>query len=270
MTSLSSDAASQCLLLHNLIDSHCHLDEAAFNPDRDAVIQRARAAGVTKIVVPAYSPLFWPRLKNLCDQEAMLYPAYGMHPLYVSDCRPDWLGQLQNLLGQAVALGEIGLDGSGPAAEYAEQLSCLERQLDLARELDLPVILHARQTQEELLLILRRYPGLRGVVHSFSGSLVQAQRLVDMGFYLGLGGAFTHARALRLQATIKSLPLEQILVETDAPWQSAMAYRGQRNEPGFLAENVHLLAHLLQRAPQALAEQLTRNTLALFHFQEKT
>jgi len=254
-------------LLQGLIDSHCHLDDEAFAPDRSAVIQRAKNAGIDKILVPAYSPAFWPRLQHLCAQQSMLYPAYGVHPLYINACASNWLEQLRSLLDQAVAVGEIGLDLSESAPDYGSQVACLKMQLHLAQELNLPVILHARRTLEDLSLILRDFSGLRGVVHSFSGSLVQAQRLVDRGFYLGLGGAFTHARALRLRATIQSLPLERILVETDAPWQSAESYRGQRNEPAFLLETVHALAGLLQMAPQALAGQLTRNTLTLF--QEK-
>ncbi|MDR7927044.1 TatD family hydrolase [Acidithiobacillus thiooxidans] len=260
---------TQNRFLYGLVDSHCHLDDEAFAPDRSAVMQRARNAGVDKILVPAYSPVFWPRLQEVCAQQAMLYPAYGVHPLYIKACGSNWLEQLRSQLDGAVAVGEIGLDLSDNAPDYALQVAYLKMQLHIAQELNLPVILHARRTLEQLSQVLRDFPSLRGVVHSFSGSLVQAQRLVDRGFYLSLSGAFTHARALRLQATIKSLPVDRILVETDAPWQAAESYRGQRNEPGFLVKTVYALAHLLQARPQLLAEQLTRNTLALFHFQEK-
>ncbi|WP_414039878.1 TatD family hydrolase [Acidithiobacillus sp. M4-SHS-6] len=251
-----------------LIDSHCHLDDAAFDPDRQEVIQRAQAAGVHKMVVPAYSPSFWPRLQQLCAQNTMLYPAYGVHPLYLNACASGWLDALPVLLEQAVALGEIGLDLSENAPDHGAQVACLKSQLQLALALNLPVILHARRTLEELILILRGFPGLRGVVHSFSGSLVQAQRLMDSGFYLGLGAAFTHPRALRLQATIRSLPLDRVLIETDAPWQPGGSFRGQRNEPAFLVETVRALAHLREIPFPALAERLTRNTLAFFRFQE--
>lgn len=251
-----------------LIDSHCHLDDAAFDPDRPDVLRRARAAGVQKIIVPAYNPLFWPRLQQLCARNVMLYPAYGVHPLYLHDCASDWLEALPVLLEQAVALGEIGLDRSANAPDHGAQVACLKNQLQMARELDLPVILHARGTLEELILILRTFPGLRGVVHSFSGSLVQAQRLMGSGFYLGLGAAFTHARALRLQATIRSLPLQQVVIETDAPWQSGASFRGQRNEPAYLRETLEALAGLREIPARQLAEQLTRNTLSLFRLQE--
>ncbi|WP_172437652.1 TatD family hydrolase [Acidithiobacillus marinus] len=251
-----------------LVDSHCHLDDAAFDLDRPDVIRRARAAGVQKIIVPAYSPLFWPRLQQLCAQNIWLYPAYGVHPLYLHACASDWFEALPVWLENAVAVGEIGLDRSDNAPDHGAQIACLKSQLQLAQALDLPVILHARGTLEELILILRGFPRLRGVVHSFSGSLVQAQRLMDSGFYLGLGAAFTHARALRLQATIRSLPLDRVLIETDAPWQSGASFRGQRNEPAFLLETVRALAHLREMAFSALAEQLTRNTLAFFRLQE--
>ena len=255
--------------LKNLVDSHCHVDDVAFAEDWRAVLQRAVAAGVSKIVVPGYSPLFWQRLQALCAEfPALLYPAYGVHPLYLRECGPDWTERLQVLLDGAVALGEIGLDAGADAPDRAEQEVCLRTQLALARDLHLPVILHARQSLEALLLILRHYPGLRGVVHSFTGSLVQGRRLVDMGFYLGLGAACSHPRVLRLRATMAALPVDNVLVETDAPWQSSLQRRGQRNEPGFLPETIRVLAELRHTPPQELADHCTQNTLSLFRLQD--
>ena len=185
--------------MHGLIDSHCHLDDAAFDDDRDAVLRRAETAGVCKIIVPAYTPKYWDRLKEGCRHHPGLYPAYGVHPLYLDDRDEQWEATLATLLTQAVALGEVGLDAGDGAPDAARQRAGFTTQLAMAQQLGLPVILHARRSLEEVILTLRRFPGLRGVLHRFSGSLVQAQRLIDMGFLLGLGGALTHPRARRLR-----------------------------------------------------------------------
>ncbi|CDQ11949.1 Uncharacterized deoxyribonuclease YjjV [Acidithiobacillus ferrivorans] len=254
--------------MYGLIDSHCHLDDVSFDEDRDAILRRAEMAGVCKIIVPAYTPKHWCRLKETCRHHPGLYPAYGVHPLYLDDRDDRWEATLATHLTQAVALGEIGLDASDGAPDAARQQAVFTIQLAMAQQLGLPVILHARQSLEEVILILRRFPGLRGVLHSFSGSLVQAQRLMDLGFLLGLGGALTHPRAQRLRATVANLPVESLLAETDAPWQAPHGHPGIRNEPAYLSEIIASLAQLRHTSAQEIAQVTAQNALTLFHLQD--
>ncbi|QQD73505.1 TatD family hydrolase [Acidithiobacillus ferrivorans] len=254
--------------MYGLIDSHCHLDDVSFDEDRDAILRRAEMAGVCKIIVPAYTPKHWCRLKETCRHHPGLYPAYGVHPLYLDDRDDRWEATLATHLTQAVALGEIGLDASDGAPDAARQQAVFTIQLAMAQQLGLPVILHARQSLEEVILILRRFPGLRGVLHSFSGSLVQAQRLMDLGFLLGLGGALTHPRAQRLRATVANLPVESLLAETDAPWQTPHGHPGIRNEPAYLSEIIASLAQLRHTPAQEIAQVTAQNALTLFHLQD--
>lgn len=256
------------LPVRDLIDSHCHLDDAAFDDDRDAVLRRAEMAGVCKIIVPAYTPKYWDRLKETCRHHPGLYPAYGVHPLYLDDRDDQWDATLATFLTQAVALGEIGLDAGDGAPDAARQRAGFTTQLAMAQQLGLPVILHARRSLEEVTLTLRRFPGLRGVLHRFSGSLVQARRLIDMGFLLGLGGALTHPRAQRLRAAAAILPAESLLVETDAPWQTPHAHPRTRNEPAYLNEIIASLAQLRHTPAPEIAQVTAQNALTLFHLQD--
>jgi len=247
-----------------LIDSHCHLDHEAFASDRAAVLERSRTAGVDAWVVPAYSPRNWSRLQDLAESAAGVAAAYGVHPLYLGELsEQDW-GRLPTLLAKAVALGEIGLDRGEDAPPLELQLTVLGRQLDLAQELELPVILHARRASEDLLQALRAWAPLRGVWHSFSGSWEQARKALDLGLHLGVGGTVTHPRAARLRRVLQALPLEALVLETDAPFQPPAAHPQQRNEPAYLREILAAVAELLAIAPEKLAEITVKNTLIAF------
>ncbi|MCW5577953.1 MAG: TatD family hydrolase, partial [Dokdonella sp.] len=185
-----------------LVDSHCHLDAAEFAADRDAVLARARAAGVIAQVVPAIRLADFAELRELCAQHVELHPAYGLHPMYLADHAPTHLGALRDWLAResAVAVGECGLDHYLPGLDPARQRELFAGQLCLAREFDLPVIVHARHAVDEVIALLRRHAPLRGVVHSFAGSAEQARQLWNMGFLIGLGGPITYERARRLRA----------------------------------------------------------------------
>src|SRR5579859_6686330 len=173
-----------------LTDSHAHIDDASFSPDLGAMFQRARDAGVRHIVVPAIDQASWPRIASICAGHAEAHPAYGMHPIYIDQHRPEHLDELRTWLetGHPVAVGEIGLDYFLPELDVERQREYFQKQLHIARDFDLPVIVHARRAMDEVTSTMRRIGGLRGVVHSFSGSLQQAQKLWDMGFHLGIGG----------------------------------------------------------------------------------
>ncbi|HEX7769860.1 MAG TPA: TatD family hydrolase, partial [Dokdonella sp.] len=221
-----------------MVDTHCHLDATAFDPDRSGVIARAQAAGVGAQVIPAIELAGFAALRDLCASQPGLHPAYGLHPMFLDRHRPGHLDDLARWLERepAVALGECGLDHYVEGLDREQQRMYFERQLRLARELDLPVIVHARHAVEETLAAIRRTGGLRGVVHSYSGSAEQARQLWDLGFLLGVGGPVTYERARRLRAIVATMPIDRLLLETDAPDQPLQAHRGERNEPAMLDE----------------------------------
>ena len=253
-----------------LIDTHCHLDATEFDADRGEVVARARAAGVEAQVIPAIDLAGFPALRALCASEGGLHAAYGLHPMFLARHRPGHLDALADWLERerAVALGECGLDYYVEGLDPDLQRMYFGRQLALARELDLPLILHARHAVEETIAAIRRVGGLRGVVHSYSGSGEQARQLCDLGFLLGIGGPVTYPRAKRLRGIVATMPIEFLLLETDAPDQPLHGHLGERNEPARLHEVCATIALLRDESPEAIASATTRNALALFGLQK--
>jgi TatD DNase family protein len=249
-----------------LIDSHCHLDAEEFDHDRDAVIARARAAGISSQVVPAVDAAGWEKLRAVCANGEGLFPAYGLHPMYLARHRPEHLVELRHWLERErpVAVGECGLDFFIEGLDPAQQQFYFDAQLRLAREFELPVIVHARRALDQVLAAVRRFAPLRGVVHSFSGSADQAKRLFDQGFLIGLGGPVTYERASRLRGIAASLPIECLLLETDAPDQPDSRHRGERNEPARLPFVLETIAALREMPPAELAEATCENARRLF------
>ena len=249
-----------------LADSHVHLDDAAFDADRQAVVERARAAGVTLQVVPGVDVSSWPRIRALCTPGSGLYPAYGMHPMFLDQHRPEHLLELSQWLKshRPIAVGEIGLDFHVEGLAAEDQRDYFRRQLALAREFDLPVIVHARAALDEVTATLRRIGNLRGVVHSFAGSQQQAEQLWKLGFYLGIGGPVTYERAQRLRRIVAKMPVQYLLLESDAPDQPLSSHRGERNEPAYVAEVLQHVAMLRGESPEAIASATTANTRRLF------
>lgn len=250
----------------DLVDSHCHLDVAAFDSDRSEVLSRAREAGVRRIVVPAIAADGWDRLQEVCAADAGLFPAYGLHPMFLDRHRPEHLDALEQRLqrGTLVAVGECGLDHFIPGLDPASQLHYFTAQLELARQARLPVIIHARRAVDEVTAAIRRIGGLTGVVHSFPGSEQQARALWDLGFMVGLGGPVTFPRAQRLRRLVASMPIEYLLLETDAPDQPGCDHRGIRNEPGFLPSVLEAVARLRGEDPGDIAAATTANAERLF------
>ncbi|MBD8899825.1 TatD family hydrolase [Rhodanobacter sp. DHG33] len=250
-----------------LADSHVHLDDSAFDADRSQVLQRARDAGVAQLVIPAVDAASWTRIRDLCTAHPhMLFPAYGLHPLFLQQHAPGDVDALSSwcAANAAVAVGEIGLDFHADGLDPALQRDYFTRQLALARELGLPVIVHARQALEEVILTLRRHPGVHGVVHSFSGSEEQARRLWQLGFLIGIGGPVTYERAQRLRRIVTDMPIEHLLLESDAPDQPDASHRGQRNEPARVVEVLRCVAGLRGEAEQDVAAATAANTRRLF------
>ncbi len=250
-----------------LFDSHCHLDASEFDPDRAAVIERARTAGVSSQVVPAVTAASWPKLRDVCTLAPGLHAAYGLHPMFLAEHRPEHLQQLGDWLQREspCAIGECGLDFYVEGLDPDSQRYYFQEQLQLARTFDLPLIVHARRAVDEVILRIRRVGGLRGVVHSFSGSAEQARQLWELGFMIGLGGPLTYTRANRLRSLVTQMPLEYLLLETDAPDQPDADIRGQRNEPARLTRILATVAELRQQPAEEVAAQTTANARRLFN-----
>jgi TatD DNase family protein len=240
-------------------DTHCHLDAPEFDADRDAVVLRARAAGVGQLVLPAVEVANFDVVRALAHAHGCAY-ALGIHPLFVGRAQDDDLDRLQQALQQhrddprLVAVGEIGLDHFVPGLDRERQARFYTAQLKLARDAGLPVILHGRRSADQLLHGLRRIAVAGGIAHAFNGSLVQAQHFIERGFKLGFGGALTFERALQIRGLAATLPEAALVLETDAPdipphwlYRSAAeraAGATSRNEPGELPRIAAVLAGL--------------------------
>jgi TatD DNase family protein len=249
-----------------LIDAHSHFDDSGFDQDRDLALARAHEAGVHKQIIPAIKADWWPRLRRVCRAYPGLYPSYGLHPMFLPDHREEHLQALREWVENEhpVAIGECGLDLFIQSPQIDRQRFFFTAQLEIAREYDLPVIIHARRSVEEVINTLRRFPGLQGMLHSYSGSEQQARQLIDMGFYLSFGGPVTYERAKRLRRLVESLPLEYLLIETDSPDQPDNQHQGQRNEPAYLPLILNLFSQLRKQPAEAIAAQTRHNTNALF------
>ncbi len=249
-----------------LIDTHSHFDDYSFNPDRDAAWRRALDAGVTVQIVPAVTAADWPRVKEACERYPGAYPAYGLHPMYCEQHKDDDIAELDRWLTTegAVAVGECGLDFYIENPDREHQTRLFEAQLELARKHGLPVIIHARRAVELVTQTLRRYPGIRGVLHSFSGSREQAEQLMKLGFMMSFGGPVTYPNATRLRELVRTLPLDSMLLETDAPDQPGVAHRGERNEPAYLPEILREIAALREEDAKTIAAAANANAQRLF------
>jgi TatD DNase family protein len=259
------------------IDTHCHLDAAEFDADRDAVWQRARAAGVVIAVLPAVSAATFDGVRALAHRLDLAY-ALGIHPLCVDKADPADLERLADALRahaadpRLVAVGEIGLDWFVPGLDRERQQHFYRAQLKLARDAGLPVILHVRRSADGVLAGLRRIEVAGGIAHAFNGSEEQAQTCVATGLRLGFGGAMTFERALQIRRLAATLPEQALVLETDAPdiaptWlyrTVEQRARGEiaRNEPGELPRIADTLARLRDWSPEHTASCMRANSVA--------
>ena len=272
-----------------MIDTHCHIDEAAFDADREEVIARQREEGVQAMIVPGVNVASIETVLDVCHRHpGYCFPALGLHP---EDVKADWHDQLAIVedairahRDELVAIGEIGLDYYWDKTFKEEQKEVLRRQLVLARELDLPVILHNREATEDILHIVQEEIGtrkseienhpLRGVFHCYSGSKETAQIILNMGFYLGIGGVLTFKNS-KLADTITELnqfsisnlqsPISnRLLLETDAPYMAPVPHRGERNESRFMTHVADRLAQTLGTTPSDIIATTSSNARRLF------
>jgi TatD DNase family protein len=248
------------------IDTHCHLDAAEFDADRDAIYAAAIDGGVGIQVIPAVSRDNFAAVSATCDRYPGCLPAWGLHPMLLDLHRPEHLADLRAQIDRQrpVAVGEIGLDLFIKDLDYPTQEFFYVEQLKIAREYDLPVLLHCRKANDELLKHLRKIGVRGGIAHAFNGSPQQADEFIKLGFKLGFGGAFTWPRANNLRRLAVDLPLEAIVLETDSPDIPPVWIGRGRNSPVELPRIAQTLAELRGIDLDTVARATTRNARELF------
>ena len=250
-----------------LIDSHCHLDDDRFDERRQDVIAQAAAVNVTRMIIPATTANRWEKVKQVCQGHDGLYPAYGLHPMFIEQHQVNHLRELDEWLEreQAIAVGECGIDFYDSRVDEKWQLQLFREQLQLANNHRLPLIVHVRKAMDEVISLLRQQAQFGGVVHSFSGSQQQAQQLHGIGFKLGIAATLSFERAQKLRRVVAAMPDDALLIESDAPDQPGADHRGQLNEPAFIVEHLQTMAELRNCTVEELAATLNRNAESLFN-----
>jgi TatD DNase family protein len=249
-----------------LVDSHAHLDDRAFDGDREAVIDRARQNGLTRIVTVGTDHASCERAVAIAGAHDFIFAALGYHPHEADRYRDDDLSRLRALCGspKVVAIGETGLDYAKKFASVDGQKRLFRLHLALARDLGKPVVIHCRDAHADTRAILREEGISRGVIHCFSGNDEDARDYASMGFLLSIAGPVTFANADRLRDTVRAIPLDRLLVETDCPLLTPVPHRGKRNEPSYVMYTAAAVARAHDTSPERVAELTTRNALDLF------
>ncbi len=255
-----------------LVDSHCHLDFADFAEDMDGVIERASDAGVARILSICTLPSRFPATQAIADRFESVFCAVGVHPHEAAKEGDITVEQLIALTAgdKTVAIGETGLDYHYDHSPRAVQADSFRRHCQAARETGLPIIVHTREAEEDTIAILREMSAgqgphaLRGVVHCFSGSRWLADQAMEIGFYVSLSGIFTFKKTDEVRQAVADVPLDRLLVETDAPYLAPVPKRGKRNEPAFVAHTAARLAAERDLDPDEVARRTTANFFTLF------
>lgn len=246
-----------------LIDSHCHLDDRRFADDLEAVLDRAAAAGVTRIlsIGTGEGPPEIDRAVRLAERYEQVYASIGVHPHDASKVTPQTLDDLRAIAShpKVVAFGEIGLDYHYDFSPREVQCEAFIAQLKLARDLDLPITIHTREAWEDTMSILRENWIGQGIMHCFTGDPAQAREALAMGFHLSFGGVLTFKTAELVRESARITPDDRLLIETDAPYLAPIPYRGKRNEPAMMVETARKLAEVRKTTPDHIASTTTTN-----------
>ncbi len=255
------------MILPQLIDSHCHLDFEVFDNDRSDVLQRARDNNISDIVIPGTEKIFWDRIKQLCKNHTQLHACYGLHPYWVSDHNKQDIEKLKEYIdsNRPVALGECGLDFRPQQADKKSQLYFFEAQLTIANNHQLPVVIHSVKATETVIQMIKKFKTLTGMIHSYSGSSEQARQLIDLNFYISLGGSVTYDHANKIRKLAREIPLTSLLLETDSPDQPDQKNSGKRNEPAYLVNTLEAISELRDEPREIIAQQTTSNAKTLFN-----
>lgn len=250
-----------------MIDTHSHIYGPEFDGDRTEVIQRALESGISKIFLPNINEeSISPMMAVANDYPGVCFPMMGLHP---EDVRDDWsvvLDRMEPLLDGMIAVGETGLDFYWDSTFRKEQIESFERQICWARDKDLPLVVHMRKAEPELLDAMERHKadGLRGVFHCFGGSIESARRMLKYeGFALGIGGVVTFKNS-HLAETLKGVPLERLVLETDAPYLTPVPYRGKRNEPSYVTYVASCLSNIYNVSLEEISEVTNRSVSRIF------
>lgn len=249
-----------------LFDSHCHLDDPQLSPRLESLIRQAGAAGVAAFLVPGLEPQGWENILALSREHHQILPACGVHPMHADLVTVSTLSDLRRYAASAVAIGEIGLDYLLPSPSRREQQAAFRAQLEVALQMGLPVLLHCRKAFDDLLAILREtgFGSTGGVMHSFSGGLEVARACLKLGLHISLSGTVTYANARRPVEVAAGVPLERLLLETDAPDLSPEPYRGSVNVPANLLATAERVAKIRQMPLEELARRTSGNACRLF------
>ena len=251
----------------SLIDSHCHLDFESFDNDREQVIQRAKNNHITDIVIPGTEKIYWERINKLCANHKQLHPCYGLHPYWVGNHKKQDIKKLNEYIeaNTPVAVGECGLDFRAQQVNKKTQLFFFEAQLDIASNQQLPIVIHSVNATETVIASIKKFKNIRGMMHSYSGSLEQAKQLIDLGFYISVGGSITYENAKKIKSVTTNIPLTSMIIETDSPDQADVLNKGKRNEPAYIINTLAAISSLRNTEQTVVAKQTTTNAKKIFN-----
>ena len=251
------------------IDTHSHIYEEEFREDREAVVQRAREAGVNYIVLPDIDSESRNRMLDLAARHPeMLFPLAGLHPTSVYENYKTELAQVEKALGNHTfyGIGECGIDLYWDKSYYREQIKAFEHQLGIAKETGLPVIIHSRDSLEVIFEVLKKHPYTRGILHCFPGNAAEARQAIDMGYLLGIGGVVTFKKS-QMADTLREIGPANIVLETDSPYLTPVPFRGKRKERSYIPLIAQKIAELTGLETKKIEEITTQNALNLFNLQ---
>jgi TatD DNase family protein len=250
-----------------LIDTHCHLDDPVLFDRLREVIENARHSGIRVFVIPGVGPQGWSRIADIAREGEGIFPAFGLHPMLADHYHGGVLRELARYAEAAVAIGEIGLDYTLPDTPRERQMEAFRDQLRLAVQMGLPVLIHCRKAFNDLLRIMGEEHGekIGGIMHAFSGSGETARACIDQGFAISIAGPVTYLNAVRPVELVRNIPLDHLVLETDAPDMTPVPFRGMPNEPAFLLETAKRVAQIKDVGLEEVAAVTTRNAKRVLH-----